>query len=84
MQDFFFLLGTSRMPGKLYQSDWVLVAHIFYPSTQDAEAGGYLSSSSRPASIMYRVNSRIARAGRYIDIDTDIDRYRCRHRYTYT
>jgi hypothetical protein len=37
-----------------------MVAHAFNPSTQEAEAGGFLSS--RPAWSIYKVSSRTARA----------------------
>jgi hypothetical protein len=36
-----------------------VVAHVFNPSTQEAEAGGFLSSE---ASLVYKVSSRTARA----------------------
>ena len=38
----------------------MVVAHVFNPSTQEAEAGGFLNS--RPAWSVYRVSSRTARA----------------------
>jgi hypothetical protein len=36
-----------------------VVAHAFNPSTQEAEAGGFLSSE---ASLVYKMSSRTARA----------------------
>ena len=38
----------------------MVVAHTFNPSTWEAESGGFLSS--RPASLVYKVSSRTARA----------------------
>jgi hypothetical protein len=38
-----------------------MVAHAFNPSTQEAEAGGFLSSEFE-ASLVYKVSSRTARA----------------------
>jgi hypothetical protein len=39
----------------------IVVAHVFNPSTCEAEVGGFLSSEFE-ASLVYRVSSRTARA----------------------
>jgi hypothetical protein len=41
------LLHETTYKPKDYEQRWALVAHTFNPSTQEAEAGGFLSS--RPA-----------------------------------
>jgi hypothetical protein len=34
----------STLLGKIQQKIWAVVAHVFNPSTWEAEAGGFLSS----------------------------------------
>jgi len=59
LSDCFKIFLTNHFVHKDSFSGWAVVAHTFNPSTWEAEAGGFLSSE---ASLVYRVNSRTARA----------------------
>jgi hypothetical protein len=43
----------------VFKTHWVVVEHDFNPSTQEAKEGRFLMNK---ASLVYRVNSRTARA----------------------